>query len=833
MSERTPIARVLYALGIAFALAVLLLMASSSDADAQAPSFACAADAGDLTWTDDAQSRYWVYKSTDGGVSFTWLGRTLGATQFSDPAPTVGAQYQVHYDGISRTACTITAEPSANGTPFACDSNGGVLTWSDRAAPRYWIYKSTDGGVTYNWIGRTLGATTFTDQSPTVGAKYQVHFVGVPRFACTIVSEPAAQSPFGGAAPVPGVIEAEEYDQGGPGVAYADDEALNKGGALRSDGVDIWPTFGAAGHTVGSTRTGEWTEYTIDVASSGRYDATMRVASGDPSPGGVVVTIDGQTVGSVAAITGTGWWSFADIAIGTINLQAGEHILRVEWINGGAVNFDRIALAPEVIIPTPTPTPTATPAPAGVFTLHSGTGYTGASQEFTTGARAGAGGLAAVGNNAASSLEVEPGYIALVCTNGDGTGSCRGFTNPKTDLGAFGLDNNVSYVQVRTIGDEFTVAPQNDLDQFVNSLPAGTRFLLTSGVHVGRTVFAKDNMEFRGERGANGERLAIVDGTGADTAAFSGRGANVEIRGLEIRNYGNGLGMNLGAISARVLDDFSNEGRNWIVEDNYIHGNAAAGINVGSGMRIIGNEIADNRQIGISGLGNSSEPVRDVLIERNQIHDNGEFNSVYAWRWHEGGIKLTYARGLTVRGNTVNDNHMMGIYCDLYCDDVLIEDNRIRTADHWRFPGGIFYEKSYNGVIRKNTVTGLFNSRADVQFPLNVNESENVLVDDNTVYAGSQQGDLPGDDRVSHGLSWRNCCGITSRNVRFINNTIHARQGEVVIGQRDEAEVIGLEYSGNDYIQAGGSFKFVQQGLPYRWSSWQSGLEHDQNGSLS
>src|SRR5207248_2918042 len=57
--------------------------------------------------------------------------------------------------------------------------------------------------------------------------------------------------PYGGsAAPVPGTIQAENFDYGGEGVAYHDFDASNNGGAYRAEGVDIQAT-GAAGSDPG------------------------------------------------------------------------------------------------------------------------------------------------------------------------------------------------------------------------------------------------------------------------------------------------------------------------------------------------------------------------------------------------------------------------------------------------------------------------------------------------------------------------------------------------------------------------------------------------------
>jgi len=157
-----------------------------------APAFACSSDAGGLSWTDAGAERYWVYRSIDGGVSYEWIGRTLDGTSFSDSSARAGALYQVHYDGIPRIACSIAVEAAPAPDGFECSSDGGVLSWTDADAERYWIYRSTDGGATYDFIARTFGSTTKRDPNPAVGALYQVQYPDSDRVDCEIIAEPDA-----------------------------------------------------------------------------------------------------------------------------------------------------------------------------------------------------------------------------------------------------------------------------------------------------------------------------------------------------------------------------------------------------------------------------------------------------------------------------------------------------------------------------------------------------------------------------------------------------------------------------------------------------------------
>jgi len=153
------------------------------DALKRSSGFACYVDAGTLSWNDPGQAVYWMYKSTEDGASYQWLGRTLGDTTYTDPSPTVGARYQVHYAGIPRTNCETTAEPPDE-PAFTCSANAGVITWTDAQQEKYWVYKSTDDGANYNWLGRTTGATTITDPDYGDGDRYQVHYQGLPRQNC-------------------------------------------------------------------------------------------------------------------------------------------------------------------------------------------------------------------------------------------------------------------------------------------------------------------------------------------------------------------------------------------------------------------------------------------------------------------------------------------------------------------------------------------------------------------------------------------------------------------------------------------------------------------------
>lgn len=100
---------------------------------------------------------------------------------------------------------------------------------------------------------------------------------------CTTSSAwPGPSTPWKGqAATIPGVVEAEHYDEGPAGVAYHDTTPKNEGVAYRGETqVDIEGRPDASNlHGIGWTRDGEWLLYTVDVLQAGTYAIEIPVAS--------------------------------------------------------------------------------------------------------------------------------------------------------------------------------------------------------------------------------------------------------------------------------------------------------------------------------------------------------------------------------------------------------------------------------------------------------------------------------------------------------------------------------------------------------------------------
>jgi RHS repeat-associated protein len=157
------------------------------------------------------------------------------------------------------------------------------------------------------------------------------------------------QSPFNGPHNVPGITQAEDFDNGGEGVAYHDNDAGNAWGFYRTNvDVDITPdSVAAGGAAVGNARTGEWLEYTVNVTATGSYDIVARVAS-DGAGGAFHYVIDPDGSSPIITPQSTapntlGWSNYQNAPAARVSLTQGTHIIRVALDQNGTQAFPAIA----------------------------------------------------------------------------------------------------------------------------------------------------------------------------------------------------------------------------------------------------------------------------------------------------------------------------------------------------------------------------------------------------------------------------------------------------------------------------------------------------------
>jgi hypothetical protein len=146
----------------------------------------------------------------------------------------------------------------------------------------------------------------------------------------------AVSLPFAATAPTVSVLgatqfEAEEFDRGGPGVAYADNTVRNTLSAFRDDeDVELTLALGTRRSIVGEVD--EWVNFTADVRDEGQYEVTVRGAD-DGSASFRIQALDGKNtvVAETAGLTISG----AGDATGRLSLNPDVKSLRLRFDRNG------------------------------------------------------------------------------------------------------------------------------------------------------------------------------------------------------------------------------------------------------------------------------------------------------------------------------------------------------------------------------------------------------------------------------------------------------------------------------------------------------------------
>jgi hypothetical protein len=243
-----------------------------------------------------------------------------------------GGTFHIEVNGVDKTG------------PMTIPNTGGWQAWATirrtgvalAAGPQVWRIVMDGLGETgavgnINWI-RAVAANGSAGSTPVTGT----------------------------AVALPGTLQAEDFDNGGEGVAFHDLTSLNEGGVHRTTGVDLQNAEDAGGgYNVGWTKAGEWLKYTVNVGAAGTYDLEIRVAS--PAAGGTFhVEVNGVDRTGPLTIPATGGWqSWTTIRKTGVSLGAGQQVWRIVMdANGstgsvGNINYLRLVAAGQGPAPGP------------------------------------------------------------------------------------------------------------------------------------------------------------------------------------------------------------------------------------------------------------------------------------------------------------------------------------------------------------------------------------------------------------------------------------------------------------------------------------------------
>jgi hypothetical protein len=165
----------------------------------------------------------------------------------------------------------------------------------------------------------------------------------------------AGSTPFSDHPLVVGVetVEAENFNNGGEGIAFHDTTPQNLAGKYRTTAVDI-NSGGSNGFNVGYTAPGEWLAYSINSPTGGSFVLQSSVASLKPG-GKFHVEIDSQNVtGALSVPDTTGWFTFKTVVSPKFTVSPGNHLMRVVMDSPGDLgaigNFDYFRFAPAGIV---------------------------------------------------------------------------------------------------------------------------------------------------------------------------------------------------------------------------------------------------------------------------------------------------------------------------------------------------------------------------------------------------------------------------------------------------------------------------------------------------
>ena len=239
---------------------------------------------------------------------------------------------------ISGETITLTAD--------AIDSDGSVSSISYYANGSL-IGSATTAPYSVDWSPSSTGDVTLTAQVTDNGGAsnssvaYTVHVVN------EIIQ---TAYPNGTPHPIPGTINAADFDEGGEMIAYHDIDAVHKGlaGASRwEEGIDVEGTS-----IIGYVVNGEWSEFTCDISGTGNYDFSLSVTSAYDVTGIIHLEVDGEPVGNSVEVPPTGsWGGFTTVTIPNVPLPGGVHVVRLV-IDKGYFNYQNLVFEAKSDPPT-------------------------------------------------------------------------------------------------------------------------------------------------------------------------------------------------------------------------------------------------------------------------------------------------------------------------------------------------------------------------------------------------------------------------------------------------------------------------------------------------
>lgn len=284
-------------------------------------------------------------KDNNGGVS---VSSPVTIEVYPNKRPTVSIKSPEN-NSVYYEPATITLEALAD------DADGNIS--------RVYFYNDTDGGKIIG--GATAPPYTFTWKDVKAG-KYIIsataiddkgsYSYGSEKMTITVI---IPQAPFGGNPwPIPGLVEAENYDLGGNNVGYYDSYRMGRNEYGRGDLVDVeghgsYNGSGYEGYHISYIEKGEWLKYTVNVLNTGIYDFAINGCTFTPNPPRErymhIEINDVDVTGPILVPYTTGWFDFKKAKVPGIYLTEGIQIMKVVF-DSSELNLDYVEITPSDVV---------------------------------------------------------------------------------------------------------------------------------------------------------------------------------------------------------------------------------------------------------------------------------------------------------------------------------------------------------------------------------------------------------------------------------------------------------------------------------------------------
>ncbi len=318
-----------------------------------------------------------VYGDRGNGHSYGWDQSISTATRDRNSATSLDQRYDtlVHTQlygtrtwelGLPNGAYSVhvvAGDPSNINSVYRVNAENVLAVNGTPNSTTHWIEGTvnvtvSDGRLTLsNATGSSNNKLCYVDVSPIIASTQHAYKNIVPS--------------------IPGLIQAENFDEGGAGVAYSDTTAGNLGSVYRTGDVDLTPSSDTGGgYSVGWTRSGEWLEYTVDVPTAGTYSLEARVAS--KTGGTFHVEFGGVNKTGALTLPNTGGWqTWTTVTRTGVSLSAGRQIMRLQFDSSagggdiGDVNWLRLSDpgVPTLTISAPDASASEAGPNTGTFTI--------------------------------------------------------------------------------------------------------------------------------------------------------------------------------------------------------------------------------------------------------------------------------------------------------------------------------------------------------------------------------------------------------------------------------------------------------------------------------